>query len=117
MGGTNGIMNNQTFGSANKSFKLKYEKLLLRLFWVSVCCSRFTSATCLREIFYSEADMMVDLPGVDDFDEGEYQLTDFNIFNTYLSMSSLIERVQFTCYRSPKSRCTDDLTLEKDLLI
>lgn len=112
MGGTNGIMINQTFGSANKSFKsVKNEKkLLLRIFWVSVCCDRFTSATCLREIFYSDADIMVDLPGVDDFDEGEYQLSDFKTFKTYLSMSSLIERVQFACYRPPKSRCTDDLT-------
>lgn len=118
MGGKNGILNNQSVDVENAAFKkIPYNRrFLLRLFWTSFCCDRLISATSGREMIYNTSDMMVDSPSLNDFDEGEHQLSDFETFTAFLSICKLIERVQCNCYRPPKNRTIDDWSLEKDLL-
>lgn len=116
--GSNGIsMSSNQADHLHSSFKkvLYGKNFLRRLFWVSFCCDRLVSATCGREMYYNVADLMIDELTLIDFNEGEYQQSDYMIFRSWIRICRLIDRIQCSLYRPPKNRTTNDWTLEEDL--
>lgn len=96
--------------------KISYGRnLLSRIFWVSFCCDRLSSATSAREMYYSQLDLMVDDITISCFDKEENQDEDFNVFFSWYSICCLVERIQCALYKPPSLR-TPDFTLEEDLL-
>jgi len=100
-----------------EAFKLNYNKsLMVRLFWTSFCCDRTTAATSCTAMLYNTNDMIIEEPSLKDFDAGEWQEIDYNLFKRWLGLTKLFERVLMKVYRPPGKRSVDDTTLETDLL-
>ena len=113
--GTNDI-SELSSSELNNLVRLKYWKgLLRRLFWVSFSLDRLVSATSGREMYYDRKDLIIDDLSLDDFEPGEYQVSDLAACNKMVSLAKLVERVQCSHYRPPTHR-TVDTQLKNDIL-
>lgn len=98
------------------AFRLKYNRnLMSRLFWTSFCCDRTTASTSCTAMLYNNDDMVMDEPTLKDFDEGDRQMQDYEIFKRWYTAALLFERVIKKVYRPPGKRTIDE-TIELDLL-
>lgn len=113
--GTNDI-SELSSSELNNLVRLKYWKgLLRRLFWVSYSLDRLVSATSGREMYYDRQDLIIDDLTMDDFEVGEYQVSDLATCRKMVSLAKLVERVQCSHYRPPTHR-TVDTRLKDDIL-
>lgn len=97
------------------SKRLYDRRLLSRLFWTTFCCDRYICVTTGSAMAINPKDLIMNELSINDFDKGEHQREDYEVFKRWHSLCSLLDRILCNAYRPPGQRVVDE-RLELDLL-